>query len=175
MRSEDLGLINTFTCLHHQEPVWWLPVELFSTDRAPPIVTPFSPRDPPDVVFKGKLLQCGHAFQLHAEELQNASCAAKTPHLEKHGFWIASSSLPGPPPHCQISAISKLTFGRSRKTRAMPKRLLGWQVRRRCGCGIVCVATGRTSRFGSPRTWPPFGSSPSPSCRHGGGTRQLRR
>ena len=26
MRSEDLGLINTFACLHHQEPVWLLPI-----------------------------------------------------------------------------------------------------------------------------------------------------
>ena len=25
MRSEDLGLVNTLACLHHQEPVWLLP------------------------------------------------------------------------------------------------------------------------------------------------------
>ena len=28
MRFEDLGLVNTFACLHHQEPVWLLPVVL---------------------------------------------------------------------------------------------------------------------------------------------------
>ena len=42
MRFQDLGLINTFACLYHQEPVRLLPIVFSSTDRAPPIVTPFS-------------------------------------------------------------------------------------------------------------------------------------
>ena len=37
MRSEDLVLVNTFACLHHQEPVRLLPVILLSADRTPPI------------------------------------------------------------------------------------------------------------------------------------------
>ena len=36
MRPEDLGLVNTFACLHHQEPVWLFPIIFFSTDRTPP-------------------------------------------------------------------------------------------------------------------------------------------
>ena len=38
MRSEDLGLVNTFACLHRQEPVWFPPVTFFSTDRTPPML-----------------------------------------------------------------------------------------------------------------------------------------
>ena len=38
MRSEDLGLVNTFACVHHQEPVGLLPVASLSTNRAPPIL-----------------------------------------------------------------------------------------------------------------------------------------
>ena len=34
-------LVNTFACLHHQEPVWLLPTEFFSADRGPPICTLF--------------------------------------------------------------------------------------------------------------------------------------
>ena len=64
MRFHDLGLVHTFACLQHQEPVWLLPVVFFSTARAPPIVTPFSPRDPPNVVFQGETVairaQVGH-------------------------------------------------------------------------------------------------------------------
>ena len=41
MRSEELGLVNTFACLHHLEPVWLLPVVLFSTDPTPPICVLF--------------------------------------------------------------------------------------------------------------------------------------
>ena len=52
MRFEDLGLVNTFAFLHHQEPVWLLPVVCFSTDCAPPSVTPFSPGNPPNVVYQ---------------------------------------------------------------------------------------------------------------------------
>ena len=52
MRFVDLGLVNTFACLHHQEPVWLLPITFFSTDCAPPIVSPFSSRNPPNVVFQ---------------------------------------------------------------------------------------------------------------------------
>ena len=52
MRFVDLGLVNTFACLHNQEPVWLLPVIFFSTDCAPPIVAPFSSRNPPNVVFQ---------------------------------------------------------------------------------------------------------------------------
>ena len=40
-RFEDLGLIDTFTCLCDQKPGWLLPIVLISTDRAPPIVAPF--------------------------------------------------------------------------------------------------------------------------------------
>ena len=61
MRS---GLVNTVTCLHHQKPVWLLPVVLFSTDCGPPIVTSFSPRDPPNEVFRRETVairtQVGH-------------------------------------------------------------------------------------------------------------------
>ena len=64
MRFEDLGLINTFTCLYNQEPVWLLPIVLFSSDPTPPTVTLSSPRDPPDVVFQGEIVairaQVGH-------------------------------------------------------------------------------------------------------------------
>ena len=49
MRFEDLGLTNTFACLHHQKPFWLLPVVLFSTDRAPPL---------------GKLLYCVHKHDI---------------------------------------------------------------------------------------------------------------
>ena len=37
MRFGDLGLVDTFACLHHQEPVWLLPIMCVSTDRAPPL------------------------------------------------------------------------------------------------------------------------------------------
>ena len=42
-RSEDLGLIDTFTCLYDQKPVRLLPIVFLSTDRAPPIVAHFLP------------------------------------------------------------------------------------------------------------------------------------
>ena len=62
MRLEDLGLIDTFTCLHTtKKPVWLLPILFLSTDRAPPIVAPFSPRRPTRCNLpKVKLLQFGH-------------------------------------------------------------------------------------------------------------------
>ena len=45
MRFEDLGLINTFTCLHHQEPVWLLPIVFFSPQIAHhQLLPPFLPR-----------------------------------------------------------------------------------------------------------------------------------
>ena len=44
MRSEELGLVDTFASLHHQEPVWLHPI--FS-----PICMLLLPRDPPNVVF----------------------------------------------------------------------------------------------------------------------------
>ena len=34
MRFEDLGLVNTFTCLYDQEPVWLLPIVLFLLHRS---------------------------------------------------------------------------------------------------------------------------------------------
>ena len=46
MRFEDLGLVDTFTCLYGQKPVCLLPIVFLSTDRAPPIVAPFSPLRP---------------------------------------------------------------------------------------------------------------------------------
>ena len=51
MCFEDLGLLNAITCLYDQKPVRLLPSVFLSTDRAPPIVAPFSLRDPPDVCF----------------------------------------------------------------------------------------------------------------------------
>ena len=57
MRSEDLGLVHTFACLHHQKPVWLLPVVFFSTDRAPPVCMFSHTRDPPNVVSSSKV--CG--------------------------------------------------------------------------------------------------------------------
>ena len=47
--SGDLGLVNTFACLHKSLYGCFQP--FFSTNRAPPIITPFSPRDPPNVAF----------------------------------------------------------------------------------------------------------------------------
>ena len=52
MRIEDFGLVDTSTCLYDlKQPVWLLPVVLFSTNRAPPIIM-LSSRDPPNVVFQ---------------------------------------------------------------------------------------------------------------------------
>ena len=45
MCFEDLGLIDTFTCLYDQKPVWLLPIVLLSTDHAPPLVAPFSQKN----------------------------------------------------------------------------------------------------------------------------------
>ena len=42
MRSEDLGLINTFTCLDDQKPVRLHPIEFLSTYRTPPSRVLFS-------------------------------------------------------------------------------------------------------------------------------------
>ena len=42
MRFEYLGLLKTFSSLYDQNPVWLLPVALFSTNRAPPLCG-FSP------------------------------------------------------------------------------------------------------------------------------------
>ena len=52
MCFDEHGLVDTFTCLYDQKPVWLLPIVFLSTDRAPPLVAPLSPRDPPDVVFQ---------------------------------------------------------------------------------------------------------------------------
>ena len=52
MCFEDLGLIDTLTYLYDQKAVWLLPIVFLSTNRAPPIVAPFSPRYPPDLVFQ---------------------------------------------------------------------------------------------------------------------------
>ena len=46
MRFEDLGLVNTFACLHHPEPVWLPPVMFFSTDRAQKSTDLLRPRNP---------------------------------------------------------------------------------------------------------------------------------
>ena len=35
MRFEDLGLANTFACLHHQKSVWLLPIVFFFAQIAP--------------------------------------------------------------------------------------------------------------------------------------------
>ena len=40
MRFEDLGMVNTLTCLHHQEPVWCHSNIFFSTDSEPPAAVP---------------------------------------------------------------------------------------------------------------------------------------
>ena len=48
MRSEDLGLVHTFACLHHEEPVWLL---YFSPQIAHHQFVCFSHRDQPNVVF----------------------------------------------------------------------------------------------------------------------------
>ena len=51
MRSEDPGLINTFPCLHHQEPVWLLPIVVFLRRSRTTNLNAVSPRDPPNAVF----------------------------------------------------------------------------------------------------------------------------
>ena len=50
--EEDLALIDTFTCLYDQKPVWLLPIVFPSTDRAPPIVAPSSPETYKMFVFQ---------------------------------------------------------------------------------------------------------------------------
>ena len=52
MRLKDLGLVNTFACVHHQEPVRWLPVVFFSTDRTPPTCMLFLQRPPYEVFHR---------------------------------------------------------------------------------------------------------------------------
>ena len=51
MCFEDLGLLNTFPCLHDQKLVRLPPVILFSTNCAPPLCV-FSGSDPPIAVFQ---------------------------------------------------------------------------------------------------------------------------
>ena len=62
MSFEYLRLINTITCLYDQKPVRWLPIVFLSTSpsRTPPSCVLCHHRDPPNVAFQGKLLQCGH-------------------------------------------------------------------------------------------------------------------
>ena len=97
MRSEDLGLINTFTCLHHQKPVWLPPVVFLSTDRAPPFVTPFSPRDPPNVVFQQETVTMRARIPVtRGRVTKRVLCCKKMPNLKNHVFWMALFSLTGP-------------------------------------------------------------------------------
>ena len=64
MRFEDLGQVNTFACLHHQEPVWFPPSIFFSTDRTLPMCVLFTPETHQTWSSIGKLLQCGHKYDI---------------------------------------------------------------------------------------------------------------
>ena len=63
MGFEDLGLIDTFTCLYDQKPVWLLSIVFLHTSRTTNCCALF-PRDPPDAVFQGETAavqtQVGH-------------------------------------------------------------------------------------------------------------------
>ena len=50
MRSEDLCLVNTFACLHHQEPVLVASNHIFLHKSRTTSLCVFHPRDPPNVV-----------------------------------------------------------------------------------------------------------------------------
>ena len=58
-------LVNTFACLHHQEPAWLLPAEFFSADR-PGTTNLYAFFFPPEThqtyCSKGNLLQCGQTY-----------------------------------------------------------------------------------------------------------------
>ena len=59
MSFEDLGLIDTFTCLYDQKPVWLLPIVFFST-VCHQLLCSVLPETHQMWSSNGKLLQCGH-------------------------------------------------------------------------------------------------------------------
>ena len=63
MSFEDLGLIDTFTCLYDQKPVWLLSIVFLHTSRTTNCCALF-PGDPADAVFQGETAavrtQVGH-------------------------------------------------------------------------------------------------------------------
>ena len=86
MSFEDLGLIDTFTCLYDQKPVWLLSIVFLHTSRT---TNALFPRDPPDAVFQRETAavrtQVGHRDSSLSSNWRDD--APQVVRASAHDFW----------------------------------------------------------------------------------------